>query len=418
MLVSGLAAGLLSLAVAASASAQGGIDPASLAGLVQDEAAAKVEGTWTKSVHTKPFLGEGYSYASGGEGQRVTFTLNVEREGDYQVLLSYTPGPNRTEKAAVLIEAADGEKIVSVNQMRQPEGPYSFQPLGEFPLTAGPVKIVVSAEANKKGVVIADGVQILTPEQFKIAQEEAPKKPPKLLATLNIKPAKPAAKPDDKKPEEPASEEAPPFVRHAASKPLTKITSARLDELMEEQVGGIENSIPIDDEAYIRRVTLDLIGRQPTLEESEAFLADQSADKRPKLVERLLASTEFGANWANYYSDVISYRTPEPELTFLNYTPFKVWLAEQFNADKGWDETAYKILTATGKVADNPAATYVGFHQADKSRLASETTRVFLSTQIQCAECHDHKFIDMPQETFHHVAAFFVRVQAKLPWND
>ena len=69
-------------------------------------------------------------------------------------------------------------------------------------------------------------------------------------------------------------------------------------------------------------------------------------------------------------------------------------------------------------MGENPAATFVGFHQADKSRLAAETTRVFLSTQIQCAECHDHKFIDMPQETFHHVAAFFVRVQAKLPWND
>lgn len=413
-------AGLLALVPATGLLAQGGIDPASLAGLVQDEAAAKVEGTWTKSVHTKPFLGEGYQYASGGEGQRVTFTLNVEREGDYQILLSYTPGPNRTEKAAVLIEAADGEKLVTVNQMRQPEGPYSFQPLGEFPLTAGPVKIVVSAEGNKKGVVIADGVQILTPDQFKIAQAEAPKKPPKLLATLNTnpnKPAKPAAKPDEKKPEEPA-EIAPPFARKAPSKPLAKITSDKLDALMEQYVGGIENSIPIDDEAYVRRVTLDLIGRQPTLDEREAFLADAEADKRARLVERLLASPEFGVNWANYYSDVISYRTPEPELTFLNYTPFKAWLAEQFNANKGWDETTYTIVTATGKVADNPAATYVGFHQADKSRLASETTRVFLSTQIQCAECHDHKFIDMPQATFHHVAAFFVRVQAKLPWND
>jgi hypothetical protein len=286
------------------------------------------------------------------------------------------------------------------------------------------VKIVVSAEANKKGVVIADGVQILSPAQFKIAQEEAPQKPPKLLATLNTKPAKPAAKPDDKKPAEPAAEEAPAFARKAPSKPLAKITSGKLDELMEQYVGGIENSIPIDDEAYVRRLTLDLVGRQPTLEEREAFLADESADKpesadkRSRLVERLLASPEFGVNWANYYSDVISYRTPEPELTFLNYTPFKAWLAEQFNAGKGWDETTYKIVTATGKVADNPAATYVGFHQADRSRLAAETTRVFLSTQIQGAECHDHKFIDMPQETFHHVAAFFVRVQAKLPWND
>jgi hypothetical protein len=416
-----LVPGLLVLLSASRLAAQGGIDPASLAGMVQDDAAARVEGTWTKSVNTKPFLGEGYLYASGGDGQKVTFALEVKEAGTYQVLLSYTPGPNRTEQATVLVETADGEKSVTLNQMRKPDGPYSFHPLGEFALKAGPVKIVVSAEGNKKGVVIADGVQILTPDQFKIAQAEAPQKPPKLLATLNAnanKPAKPVVKPDDKKPEEAPAEAAPEFVRKAPSKALAKITSDRLDEMLEQHVGGIENAILIDDESFIRRVTLDLVGRQPTLEERESFLADSSSDKRARAVERLLASPEFGVNWGNYWSDVISYRTPEPELTFLNYTPFKAWLAEQFNANKGWDETTYKIITASGKVADNPAATYVGFHQADKSRLAAETTRVFLSTQIQCAECHDHKFIDMPQETFHHVAAFFVRVQAKLPWND
>src|SRR5207249_2209682 len=168
----------------------------------------------------------------------------------------------------------------------------------------------------------------------------------------------------------------------------------------------------------LRRLTVDLIGRQPTMGEMQTCLADTTADKRAQAIEKLLGAPEFGANWGSYWSDVISYRTPGPELTFLNYSPFKAWLAEQFNQSKGWDETTYNIVTAIGKVADNPAATYIGFHQGDKSRLASETTRVFLSTQIQCAECHDHKFVEMPQETFHHVAAFFVRVNAKLPWND
>jgi hypothetical protein len=174
----------------------------------------------------------------------------------------------------------------------------------------------------------------------------------------------------------------------------------------------------VDDESFLRRITLDLIGRQPTMDEMQSYLVDTSADKRAQAVDRLLASPEFGQNWANYWSDVISYRTPNPELTFLNYTPFKNWLADQFNQGKGWDETSYNVITAIGKISDNPAATYIGFHAGDKSRLASETTRVFLSTQIQCAECHDHKFVEMPQETFHHVAAFFVRVNAKLPWND
>jgi uncharacterized protein DUF1549/uncharacterized protein DUF1553 len=393
---------------------EGGIDPASLPGLVQDDSAAKVEGTWTKSTHTRPFLGEGYVYAAGGQGQKATFSVEVKDAGSYQVLLSYTPGPNRTEQATVIVRQSDNEKTVLVNQMRKPEGPYSFQPLGEFRFEAGTVDVVVSAEGNKKGVVIADGIQLLTPEQFKLALDEAPKKPPKLLAAL-----KKPAKPDDQKKEEPAPVEKPPkFVRKAPAKPVVKLTPRQLDRLMEKYVGGILEAPVIDDEAFLRRVTLDLIGRQPTLAEREAFLVDECADKRAKVVEQLLASPEFGANWANYVSDIISYRTPQPELTFLNYTPLKKWLAEMFNANAGWDQVSYEMITAIGKVGENPAATYIGFHQGDKSRLAAETTRVFLSTQIQCAECHDHKFVDMPQETFHHVAAFFVRVEAKLPWND
>lgn len=399
-----------------------GIDPAMLPGLVQDDAQAVVAGTWTKSVHTKPFLGESYLYASGGEKQTVTFSLEVKEAGIYQVLLSYTPGPNRTEKAAVLVHAADGVKTVVVNQMKKPEGPYSFQPLGEFKFEAGKAVVVVSAEGNMKGVVIADGVQLLSPEQFKIAQVEAPQKPPKLLPALakNLPPKTPVpAKPKEgAKKEEPPQQQPVQFVRKAPAKPVAKLTPPQLDELMEQYVGGIKNSQPISDEAFLRRITLDLIGRQPKLPEMDAFLADERTDKRAEAVEKLLASPEFGVNWANYWSDVISYRTPQPELTFLNYTSFKHWLAERFNKNAGWDETTYAMLTAVGKVGDNPAATFVGFHQGDKSRLAAETTRVFLSTQIACAECHDHKFVEMPQETFHHVAAFFVRVNTKLPWND
>ena len=80
------------------------------------------------------------------------------------------------------------------------------------------------------------------------------------------------------------------------------------------------------------------------------FLEDEAADKRARAIERLVASPLFGENWGNYWSDVISYRTPGPELTFLNYGPFKGWLAEQFNHNKGWDETTYNIVTAIGKI--------------------------------------------------------------------
>lgn len=402
-----------------------GIDPSRLPGIVVDDTAAEKEGTWTASRHTRPFVGDSYLYSAGGAGQSVHFAVEIPQEGVYQILAAYTPGPNRTVNAVYRIPATDGIKTVVVNQQQRPAGPFCFQPLGEYSLPAGRITVTVSGEATKKGVVVADAIQVLTLTEFAKFKEDFEKNSPKLLAALKpvpstTQPAQKAAPPakSGEKATEPAVQTPPPFVRKAPSRIHVRLTSDELDRLMEQYVGGIQTASLVDDEAFLRRVTLDLIGRQPTMAEREAFLSDTAADKRARLVDQLLASPEFGVNWANYWSDVISYRTPNPELTFLDYTLFKQWLAAQFNQNRGWDETTYQIITAIGKVADNPAATFIGFHAGDKSRLAAETTRIFLSTQIQCAECHDHKFIEMPQETFHHVAAFFVRVNAKLPWND
>jgi len=414
--------GILTLFAGLLPAQEHGIDPTRLPGVVIDDTAAKKEGTWQSSRSVRPYVQAGYIHSAGGAGERVEFPVEIKDGGSYQILAAYTPGKNRSENAVYEIPTANGVQTVVVNQQERPQGPFCFQPLGEFSFEAGLVKITVSAEANKKGVVIADAIQVLTPEEYVTYKEDFEKNSPKLLALLKPDSAKPDPNKTpaaaDKKSEPPPLEKAPAFARKPPAKAHERLTAARLDELMERYVGGVKTASVVDDESFLRRVTLDLVGRQPTMEEMNSFVADAAKETRAAAVEKLLASAEFGQNWANYWSDVISYRTPGPELTFLNYSPFKAWLAEQFNQNRGWDEVTYDVITAIGKVADNPAATYIGFHQGDKSRLASETTRIFLSTQIQCAECHDHKFIEMPQETFHHVAAFFVRVSAKLPWND
>ena len=174
----------------------------------------------------------------------------------------------------------------------------------------------------------------------------------------------------------------------------------------------------VTDEQFLRRVSLDLIGRQPTPQEFATYLLDTSEAKRAAAVERLLASPEFGENWAGYWSDVIGYRVPPPELTFLDYALFEKWLAGRINENAPWDETVRSILTASGKIKDQPAATFVGFHEADTTRLAAETARVFLSVQIGCAQCHDHPFDEWKRQQFHELAAYFVRASAKMPWND
>lgn len=415
------AAGLAAMLGGGDARAQSvGLVVEKLPGLVVDDESATLSGTWQKSTHTSPFVGQGYIYSAGGADNLVRFNLDVTTAGEYHLLVSYTPGPNRSQTALYELIRADDKKPFVVNQQQRPSGPFNFHSLGQFSFEEGPATLVVSAEQNTKGVVIADAVALVTSEQLEMLKMEAEKtKSPLLMALKKNANAQPAAtaKKDEKKPE-PVAEKAPDFKRKTPSRPVARLSPERLDDLMEQYVGGVKDAAVVGDEDFLRRLTLDLIGRQPTPAEMEAFMVDTDDDKRTRAVDRLLAMPEFGQNWANYYSDVISFRTPQPELTFLNYGPFKAWLAAEFNANAAWDDISYRIITATGKVRENPAATFIGFHQADRSRLAAETTRVFLSTQIACAECHDHKFIDLPQETFHHVAAFFVRTQAKLPWND
>ncbi len=165
-------------------------------------------------------------------------------------------------------------------------------------------------------------------------------------------------------------------------------------------------------------MSFDLIGRQPTLAEQGDFEADDSPEKYAQVVERLLASEEFGRNWANYWCDTIAYRVPPPELTYLNYGPLKKWLAEQFNANAPWDTIVRDLITAKGKVDDVPAATFIGYHDANPTNLAAETSRIFLGQHIGCAQCHDHPFDHWKRAQFHELAAFFARTKAKLSQND
>ena len=204
----------------------------------------------------------------------------------------------------------------------------------------------------------------------------------------------------------------------AVKPPDLRITPSQLDALVTEELDSKNSFTEIFDEQFLRRLSLDLIGRQPTPSELDTFLAKTSPQKRGLEIDRLMASEEFGKNWANYWSDTISFRVPPPELTFLNYKPLKGWLSERLNQNKPWNTVVADLLTGTGKVKDSPQTTFVAYHQGNPVKLASETARIFLAAQIQCAECHDHPFDDWKREQFHQMAAFFARSSVKMPWNQ
>lgn len=419
-----LAAWAVCAALPVRAGAQG-FDPQKLPGIVLDDADAVATGTWTVGTTVRPFLGVGYRHDDKAPKGSCTlkFEVAVPADGMYRVLLAYTPSSNRTRKLPVQVVTADGPVTVALDQTRTPELPPIFAPLGEFRFAKDQKAIVVIDTTDTQGVVVVDGLLIQTEEQYATLEKGLRDKAFGILAAAATKPAKTPAPPKPVAPK-PAAEPAPPppavvnFVPQAPAKPLARLTTQKLDELLEQQVGGVAQAPLVYDEQFLRRVTLDLCGRQPTLEEIEAFAADAAEDKRPKAVERLLASPDYGRNWSEYWSDVVGYRQQEPELTFHDYRPFKQWLAGRLNEGTRWDEIVFRMLTAQGKVGDRPEATFIGFHQGNPGRLAGESSRVFLGVQIQCAECHDHPFVELPQKTFHGMAAFFARTNAKIAQLD
>lgn len=382
-------------------------DPASLTGIVVDDADAELTGVWTESTSTRPFLGKGYRHdGAEGKGEKsARFSVRVPDEGKRHVLIAYTAGGNRAKKVPITVRHSDGETLVHLDQTRRPELATGFTAVGEFQFgTAEPALIVVGTAGTSQHVIV-DGVRLLTEKEFEVARTKE-----KQAAVARKQPG--AKQPPKPRPNPPV------FVRQdsRASQGAESLSATELQSRLDE--AGVPGGELVDDVKFLRRVSLDVVGRNPTLEEYRAYLADNSPDRRAATIDRLLSSPDFGLNWGRYWSDVIGARQQEPELTFHDYTPFRAWLASEFNAGKGWDEIAFQMLTSVGTVGERPQGTFIAFHQGNPNRLAGETTRVFLSLKIACAQCHDHPFVDMPQEQFHGMAAFFARTSVKIAQNN
>lgn len=192
------------------------------------------------------------------------------------------------------------------------------------------------------------------------------------------------------------------------------VVARRVDELLRQEVPYAgERPVRIDDAQYLRRASLDIRGHLPTPEELTAFVLDPSADKRARLVERLLADPHYGANWGRYWRDVIMYRKTEERLQFLLGIPLEEYLAERFNANAPWSRIATEFLTATGGANENGACALIVAQQGKPEEIAGEVSRIFLGVQIQCAQCHDHPTDRWTREQFHQLAAFFPRVATR-----
>ena len=162
----------------------------------------------------------------------------------------------------------------------------------------------------------------------------------------------------------------------------------------------------IDDLAFLRRATVDLIGRIPTVEEVKQFERENTVNRREKLLDRLIAHPRFTERWTVFYADMLRVRSQaEGGGQLLAYVNRSV--AE----GKPYDQMTRELIATNGRPEQSPAAGFALGDAANPMALAGATSQIFLGVRLQCAECHDHPFDDWKQKEFYELAAFFGNIK-------
>ncbi len=179
----------------------------------------------------------------------------------------------------------------------------------------------------------------------------------------------------------------------------------QIDRLIEAKLPSAPAPVA-DDAQFLRRVYLDLLGRIPSPEEARAFLADQSADKRARLIEQLLAAPEFPWRMAHVLDDWLMERRTAQGISrqqWLEYLrraveegkPLNWLLGELLRADQNTPAEAAAFLLARG---------------AEPNAVTRDVGRVVFGVDLQCAQCHDHPDIDdYTQDVYYGLFAFYTR---------
>jgi hypothetical protein len=194
----------------------------------------------------------------------------------------------------------------------------------------------------------------------------------------------------------------------------------RIDALIAAKAAGKPAPAPASDAEFLRRAYLDFAGRIPTVAATRAFLADKSPDKRARLIDQLLGGPDYAKRMAGVFHVMLMERLGDhPEWT--------KYLTAAFQDNRPWDRLARQILRADPADAANRGAAFFlakrlenyGQNPVDYPALTRDLGRLFLGKNLQCAQCHDHIYIDeYKQAQFQGLFAFVQNValfDAKLP---
>jgi hypothetical protein len=187
--------------------------------------------------------------------------------------------------------------------------------------------------------------------------------------------------------------------------------AAEIDALLARDwaANGLTPNAPADDNVFVRRIYLDVVGRIPTTREAEEFLASREDGRREALINKLLDSEGYVQNYFHYWADVLRVQT-KGQRTGPAYVHF---VKDALRSNKPYDMFVREMIAGEGKAWSDGA---IGYYTRDRGmpleNMAS-TVRVFMGTRIECAQCHNHPFDKWTQKQFYEMAAFTFGVQIR-----
>ncbi|MEO5802448.1 MAG: DUF1553 domain-containing protein [Verrucomicrobiota bacterium] len=174
---------------------------------------------------------------------------------------------------------------------------------------------------------------------------------------------------------------------------------------------------PLDDAAFLRRVTLDTLGLIPTPEQIADFQNDKSSERRAKVIDELLANPSWADHWVSYWQDVLAENPGMLKPSLNNTGPFRWFLYDSFRDNKSMDRFITELVQMEGSLYSGGAA---GFRMASENDVpmaakAHIVSKAFLGMELGCARCHDAPFHPFKQEELFSLAAMLKRAPQKVP---
>lgn len=189
-----------------------------------------------------------------------------------------------------------------------------------------------------------------------------------------------------------------------------------VDDFVFEQLRrlGIPASIACDDATFIRRATIDIAGRIPTVDETAAFTTSNDPKKFADLIDRLIKSDDCADYFAGKWAALLRNRRNSLKDPREPTAAFYQWIRETLRDNRPYDEFVRDVLTATGQEVATPPV--VWYRTANEpSAQIEDVAQLFLGQRIQCARCHHHPFEQWSQQDYYGLTAFFSRLKVESP---